>query len=264
MNKVFHRFGFDLSRVPRSRRRDFVPSAKRSPAEVVAKLDPRFQATLLSMYEGNPQLGADGELHRLSEITSIAPEQGLVIYDLCLSIKPASTLEVGMAYGYSTLYFLAAAARNQSGFHTAIDPFQKSQWHAIGLVHATEHAPQWGETCCFSWIEERSDRAATDLARAGHSFDVIFIDGNHRFDDVLVDLYLYAQTCKIAGYILLDDMRMSSVQSAASFIRANRIDFREIPSAYGNVTIFQKIGEDTRSWNSFHKFMVSPSAFVAP
>jgi hypothetical protein len=33
-----------------------------------------------------------------------------------------------MAYGYSTLYFLAAIARNQTGHHTAIDPFQHSVW----------------------------------------------------------------------------------------------------------------------------------------
>ncbi len=164
-----------------------------------------------------------------------------------------------MASGFSTLYFLAAATKNQTGFHTAIDPFQRSRWHGIDLTHANEYAPKWGSENAFCLIEDRSDRVATDLARADKRYDVIFIDGNHRFDDVLVDFYLYAQLCTIGGRIIFDDMWMSSVQTAVDFIRTNRSDFMELHSSFSNVTIFQKLSEDNRRWNEFQEFKVSPS-----
>lgn len=227
--------------------------------ELLAKLDDPFRSVLLSMYEGQPQCGIDGQFYPLDKVTSISPEQGVLIYDLCLSTKPRSTLEIGMAYGFSTMYFLAAATKNQQGHHTAIDPFQKSHWPGIGETHANEYAPKWGAEKAFCLIEDRSDRVATDLARADKCYDVIFIDGNHRFDDVLVDFYLYAQLCTIGGRIIFDDMWMSSVQTAVDFIRTNRSDFMELRSSCSNVAIFQKLGEDNRRWYEFQEFKVSPS-----
>src|SRR6202022_4427641 len=171
---------------------------------VLAPLNADFRSALLSMYRGEAQLGADGLLHPIDQVTKISASQGMWLYDLCVSLKPKSTLEIGMAYGYSTLYFLAAITKNRIGQHTAIDPFQSSYWHGIGLVHANAHAPATRPDA-FRLIEDRSDRVATDLARSNATFDLIFIDGNHRFDDVLVDFYLYAQLCAMGGHIILDD-----------------------------------------------------------
>ncbi|NTV45311.1 MAG: class I SAM-dependent methyltransferase [Chlorobiales bacterium] len=212
------------------------------------------------MYHGDPQQGIDGQLHAIDTLTRVSPEQGMWLYEFCLSAKPESTLEIGMAYGYSTLYFLAAATKNRKGYHTAIDPFQRSYWHGIGLVHASTHAPRWEKEDSFRFIEERSDRAAANLARENKTYDLIFIDGNHRFDDVLVDFYLYAQVCAIGGWIIFDDMWMSSIQTVVSFIRKNRLDFKEIPTEILNVAVFQKTGDDKREWNEFVKFEVSESS----
>src|ERR1700730_15866182 len=117
VERLFNAFG------PQIRRR----RVALKPMEVLlAPLDPHFRSALLSMYRGESQLGADGQMHPIDQTTKICPSQGMWIYDLCLSVKPKSTLEIGMAYGYSTLYFLAAITRNQAGHHTAIDPFQLS------------------------------------------------------------------------------------------------------------------------------------------
>ena len=217
--------------------------------DVLSALDDPFRARLLSMYRQEPQLGADGQMHPIDNLTRISPTQGLWLYNLCLSTKSQTTLEIGMAYGYSTLFFLAAGI----GQHVAIDPFQMSHWHGIGLTHARVVAPE----SRFQFIEDRSDRAAADLARSGRSFGVIFIDGNHRFDDVLVDFSLYAPLCGMSGHIVLDDLWMSSVQTACSFIRTNRPDFTEIYTPHDNICVFQKISEDVREWRHFRKFPVS-------
>jgi hypothetical protein len=109
----------------------------------------------------------------------------------------------------------------------------------------------------FCLIESSSDQAAIDLIRDNFSFDVIFIDGQHRFDDVLVDFYLYAQLCAMGGHIILDDMWMPSIQTVADFVRTNRLDFTEIPASEGNISVFQKIGDDTRDWRHFREFAVA-------
>jgi predicted O-methyltransferase YrrM len=225
--------------------------------KVLTPLDPHFRTPLLSMYCGEPQLGTDGKLHDIDKLTRFDPSQGMWLYDLCVSVKPKATIEIGMAYGYSTIYFLAAVAKNQLGCHTAIDPFQRSAWQSVGLTHAQSLAPQQGSEPTFQLIEDRSDRAAIDLTRSNSTFDVIFIDGNHRFDDVLVDFYLYAPLCAIGGYIIFDDMWMSSIQTVVSYVRANRTDFVEIRDTHFNICVFQKVGDDTRQWNHFRKFSVS-------
>ena len=228
--------------------------------ELLAPLEPRFRDPLFSMYRTEPQLGADGAQHPLDYGTRISATQGMWIHHLCVAEKPKATLEIGMAFGFSTLYFLAALAKTGAGAHLALDPFQSTVWKGIGLVHAQAQASALAPGASFEFREERSDRAATDLAREGRSFEIIFIDGNHRFDDVLVDFYLYAPLCAIGGYIILDDMHMSSIKTVDAFLRANRTDFRHVPTLERNISVFQKVSEDSRRHDHFRKFDVSSSA----
>jgi predicted O-methyltransferase YrrM len=236
-------------------------SASKTDDEFLNGLDPHFRAPLLSMYRGESQLGIDGDRHPIHTTTKVSPSQGMWLYDFCLSVKPKATLEIGMAYGYSTLYFLAAMRRNQLGSHTAIDPFQRSDWHGIGLAHVQAVAASGAiESSSFRFIEDRSDRAAVDLVRSNSSFDVIFIDGNHRFDDVLVDFYLSAQICAIGGHIILDDVWMSSIKAVVAYLRENRTDFVEVSTDQPNICVFRKVNDDIREWSHFRKFSVPPSS----
>jgi len=172
------------------------------------------------------------------------------IYGLCLSVKPKATLEIGMCYGFSSLFFLAAIAKNKSGHHTAVDPDVRRHWHGIGLAHVNA----LGMESAFRYIEERSVGAGVDLKRENSSFDVIFVDGSHRFDDVMSDFYLYAPLCGIGGRIIFDDMWMPSIQTAVAFVRTNRKDFVEISQPHGNICVFTRVGEDVREWDHFHPF----------
>lgn len=225
--------------------------------ETLISLDSRFRLPLLSMYRGEPQRGIDGLKHPIDQVTKISASQGIWLYQLCETVKPQATLEIGMAYGYSTLFFLAAMAKSSYGHHISIDPYQSSYWSGIGLSHTHSLAHALGTNAGFQLIEDRSDRAATDLARSNSKFDVIFIDGNHRFDDVLVDFYLYAPLCTVGGYIIFDDMWMSSIQTVVAYLRANRTDFTVVDTSEPNICVFQKISEDTRRWTNFKKFPVS-------
>jgi hypothetical protein len=98
----------------------------------LAPLPEAFRSLLLSMYDGEPQSGSLGEMHTIDSTTLISPEEGMWIYDLCRELKPKKTAEIGLAYGFSTIYILAALHENGSGNHVAMDPCQ-SVFHDIGL-----------------------------------------------------------------------------------------------------------------------------------
>jgi predicted O-methyltransferase YrrM len=223
----------------------FVPGRRESkpPEEMLARLPERFRSVLLGMYAGDLQPGSDGKLYALDEITRVQPEKGMWLYDVCRSLKPQRTVEIGLAYGFSTLYILAALRENGRGSHIAIDPFQ-SAWNEIGI----NQPDKVGMRSSFGFLGEKSAPALADFARRGEQFEFIFIDGNHRFDDVLVDFTLSAEVSPRGGCIVLDDLWMPSIQRVVSFIRKNRKDFEEIPTPSSGVAAFKRIGEDSRQW----------------
>jgi predicted O-methyltransferase YrrM len=224
----------------------------RSPTDLLMPLPDLFRVSLLAMYAGEPQVGDDGHKHELDRATRISPAQGMWLYEFCRETRPQATLEIGMAYGFSTVYFLAALHENDAGHHTAIDPFQRRApgiWAGIGLRNAQRLAAER-----FRFIEEASFGGLVRLAQEGRQFDVIFIDGNHIFDTVLVDFTLSAEICPVGGHIILDDMWMPSIRRVVAFILTNRCDFEEIQTPIENITQFRRIGPDCREWNHFVDF----------
>jgi predicted O-methyltransferase YrrM len=222
-------------------------------ADFLLELEPPFKSLLQSMYLGEPQLGHDGKLHQLDGVTKISAFQGMWLYHFCRHHKVATTLEIGMAYGFSTLFLLAAISRLH-GSHIAIDPFQYTTWHGIGLTKVGTALANGGHNIKFAFVEDRSDHAAPNLIDQGNSVDLVFIDGCHKFDDVLVDFYLYSNLCKIGGFVVFDDMWMESIQKAVSFVKTNREDFIPIDTKFGNVAAFQRKAVDQRNWNHFCAF----------
>jgi hypothetical protein len=106
----------------------------------------------------------------------------------------------------------------------------------------------------FRFIEEKSVAALAHLADRGELFDVIFIDGNHRFDDAFVDFTVSAKVCPVDGFIIPDDMWMPAIRLTVAFIRSNRKDFEEIKTPVTNIAAFRRIGGDAREWRHYVVF----------
>lgn len=227
------------------------PAIQKKPIQnVLEPLDQSFAAALESMYACQPQMGTDGSMHILDGITGISREEGMWIYELCRKIKPKRTLEIGLAYGFSTMYFLAAIKANGMGSHVAMDPFEITDWHGIGLKKAQE----MGMDRSLRFIQEKDVFGLPALAREGLQFEVIFIDGSHRFDDVLLDFTLSDYVCAKGGYIILDDAVMPSIRKAVSFIENNRSDYQRQDTPIDNIRVFKKLDDDRRQWNYFVPF----------
>jgi predicted O-methyltransferase YrrM len=218
---------------------------------MIASIGAPFVDVLCSMYASEPQLGADGKTHALDANTRITPQQGMLIHQLLRETKPENSLEIGLAFGFSTIYFLAAIQANGKGHHTSVDPFQYETWHGVGAAREQVLGIQSGsfEFCC-----ETSIQALARFAREDRRFGVIFIDGDHKFDGVLIDFALASLVCEPGGHIILDDMWMPSIQRAASFIRRNRTDFTEVRTQLSRVSVFRKTDSDKRSWDHFAQF----------
>ena len=214
-----------------------------------------FLSRLESLYAGERQMGLDGKRHSIDS-TKVSIAQGMWLYSLCRRMRPRKTLEIGFAYGFSTAFFLAAISENGIGRHTAVDPFQVQAWHGIGLQNVN-HLDMERR---FRFVKMPSFPALAGFGAAGEQFEIIFIDGNHRFDDVLVDFTLASEVCPIGGHIILDDLRMPSVQKVVGFIRENRKDFAGVEVSADNTAAFRRVGRDQRKWDHFRDFVrVTPT-----
>lgn len=215
-----------------------------------------FAGHLRRMYRSEPQLGADGVLVPIDETTRISVAEGLALVDLVRSTATDRTMEVGLAYGFSTVYLLAALAGRGGGRHVAIDPYQLTDWYGIGVTAARtllSQSPTMTQDS-LQLVQQPSQDALPGLRREGRSFGLIFIDGYHRFDDVLVDVTLAAPLCPMGGVIVLHDMWLGSIAAVASFLRTNRMDFAEVETGCDNLFAIRRVGWDERNWDHFTPF----------
>ena len=201
------------------------------------------------MYRCEPQLGSDGMRHNLKGVTQVSVKQAVHMFELHRTARPALSVEVGLAYGFSTLAFLAAA-REHGGRHVAIDPFEETAWHGVGICHARAIA----EDGVFEHMAALSSSALPQLAADGSRAGLIYIDGDHRFDGVLVDATLSDLLLEEGGLLLFDDTWMPSVQKVLRFIERNRPDYRRQTCPVRNLAVLQKVASDERDWQHFVNF----------
>ncbi|MEM7583677.1 MAG: class I SAM-dependent methyltransferase [Acidobacteriota bacterium] len=157
----------------------------------------------------------DGQGQEYPAHSHIDPAEGAFVGDLIRrDASVLETLEVGCAYGLSSLHICDALSGRDGAHHTIIDPFQHSEWHGVGLANL-ERAGFTG----YTWRDELSELALPEIAKqeAG-TFDLVFIDGCHTFDHTLLDLFYAIRLVRVGGYIVLDDCIMPPVAKAAAYV----------------------------------------------
>lgn len=82
---------------------------------------------LQQLYAGGQHLGTDGQFHSIDAQTLTSQIQGDKIASIHRSLRPALSVEIGLAYGFSTLYILDAMHEGGYGHHIAIDPMADSR-----------------------------------------------------------------------------------------------------------------------------------------
>lgn len=223
---------------------------------------------------------AQGNEHQ-HDTSSVTFQGGALLYNVIREKKPARTLEVGMAYGLSSLFICQALADNGGGQHTAIDPYQAQSYKSIGLLNI-ERANLKN---ILRFYEAPSAEILPQLVSQKECFDFAFIDGSHLFDNAFVDFFFIDKLIQEGGHIAIDDIWMPSVRKVAAFILKNkpyrlvcppgalttpfglrmaRLGRRILQNPVGrdwrlkfvpeNVALFQKIGKDNSTWDFYRDF----------
>ena len=123
------------------------------------------------------------------------------------------TLEVGCAYGISSLCICSVLAERDSSRHLIIDPYQHRDWHGVGIHNLQRAGYDFAEL-----LEEPSELALPKLvASDAGTFDMAFIDGHHTLDHVMLDLFYCNRLVKVGGYIVLDDANWPSISKAITY-----------------------------------------------
>lgn len=130
--------------------------------------------------------------------------------------KPALCIEIGMAFGISTLAILEGLG--DRGRLISIDPFQNSDYggFGLGLVARTDRAAQ------HQLIEEPDYLALPQLLAEGHRPGFAYIDGMHTFDYVLLDGFYVDKLLPVGGVAAFNDCGFRSIHKYLKFFRGHR------------------------------------------
>ena len=168
--------------------------------------------------DGTTIAGADGSVHDLFP-TAIDAREGEALRKWVSQEAAQRTIEIGLGYGISALFICEGLLTNGNSDikHVVIDPYQKPRFAHCGL-EALEEA---GVGQFIEYHEEESQIVLPRFRGEGRSFDLAFVDGDHRFDGVFLDLVYLGHLVRKGGVIILDDYQLPAVERAASFFQSN-------------------------------------------
>lgn len=204
------------------------------------------------------------------------------------ALKPQISLEVGLAYGISSLFICEALQKIGAKKHVIIDPYQTTEWLGIGLRNLMDA----GYSDLIEFHERYSYSLLPELSRADLRIDFAYIDTTKLFDYVLVDVFFIQLLMREGGVLFLDDCAAPGIRKVCRFLakhpgwrvyrslgshaesprkkllntissvvpKANSIfasDILTLDSALGiagQCIGFQKIQDDNRHWSWFEDF----------
>jgi len=130
------------------------------------------------------------------------------------------TIEIGLGYGISTLFVCEGlvVVGHDTQAHVVMDPYQATRFANLGLQFLDEA----GVSDLIEYHAEASQIVLPRLLAGNQGFDLAFVDGNHHFECVFVDLFYLGHLVRPAGVIFIDDYQLPAIARAASFFLANR------------------------------------------
>jgi predicted O-methyltransferase YrrM len=168
--------------------------------------------------EGSVVARSDGSTHDVRRV-AVSRGEGEALGRWVACEGAARTIEIGLGYGVSTLHVCEALLGTQglSARHVALDPFQAGRFAGCGL-QVLEEA---GVRTLVDHHAELSQIALPRFLSEAREFDLAFVDGNHRFDHVFVDLFYLGRLVRRGGVVMLDDYNLPGIRRAVAFFVTN-------------------------------------------
>lgn len=207
--------------------------------------------------DGNKKVFPDNLNVPTFRTASIPTAEGECLRKWVAKENAVSTIEIGLAFGFSALYMCEGLLLNKNANpkHTVIDAFQaqEDKYASLGL-NILEKA---GLGKIIEFFGEKSQIVLPRLLDENRKFDLAFVDGNHLFDYVFLDLFYLGQLVKNGGIIFIDDYDKPGIKKAATFfIRNLGWKIEEKGSEKNREWLVMRTSEkgDTRHWQDFIDF----------
>lgn len=168
--------------------------------------------------DGTAVARSDGTLHNLFPV-AVSAAEGEALREWVLREKATETIEIGLGYGISALYICEGLLENANptAQHVAVDPYQATRFANCGLQFLEEA----GVAELVEYHTQESQIALPQFLVEARSFQLAFVDGNHRFDGVFLDLVFLGRLVRAGGIVFVDDYHLPAVARAASFCLTN-------------------------------------------
>ena len=144
---------------------------------------------------------------------------GALLQATIRAMRPKIGVEVGLAFGISTLYILEAFAEVGAEKLIGMDPAQHDECWRGGGLHNIGRA---GYEHLYEFHGETSQQVLPALVGRGQRIDFAFIDGWHTFDHVLLDFFYIDQMLNVGGVVVFDDVGYPSIKRVCDFVITNR------------------------------------------
>jgi predicted O-methyltransferase YrrM len=149
---------------------------------------------------------------------AIGPVEGAALREWVRRERAERTIETGLGYAISTLFICEALLENgPGGGHVAIDPRLPNSHVDAGLRTLNDA----GVRELVEFHQEGSETALPRLLAEGKRFDLAFLDGNHRFEGVFLDLIYAGRLLQDERVVFVDDHQLPAVRRAVRFCLAN-------------------------------------------
>jgi hypothetical protein len=185
--------------------------------------------------------------------------QAALLSHLARVCPTSLSVEVGFGMGSSATIILGTRA-------AVGKPFEHFVYDAFGLPDGRGKVVQDYLQSRFSrqfrLVEKRSELGLANLldTRGFSQSGLLFIDGGHRFENVMADFTLCDLLCCVGGYIVLDDAWYPAIETVSNYVMNNRPDYVHAHPPIDNTCVFKRIGPDRRDWSAFKPFSV-PNRF---
>jgi predicted O-methyltransferase YrrM len=168
--------------------------------------------------DGTVVARSDGTLHRLVPV-AVAAAEGAALRERVSRERATQTIEIGLGYGISALFVCEGLRRNgnPAARHVVVDPYQATRFANCGL-QVLEEA---GVASLVEHHAEESQIALPRFLSEGWRFDLAFVDGNHRFDRIFLDLVYLGRLLHPGAIVLVDDYQLPAIARAASYCLTN-------------------------------------------
>jgi predicted O-methyltransferase YrrM len=168
--------------------------------------------------EGTAVARSDGTVQSLFPVAVSAAESE-ALREWVSREEATQTIEIGLGYAISALHVCEGLLENAGPTprHVVLDPHQATRFSNCGLQFLEEAG-------VAELVEHHAEESQIVLPRflsEGRSFHLAFVDGNHRFDGVFLDLVFLGRLVRAGGIVFVDDYHLPAIKRAASFCVRN-------------------------------------------